>query len=147
MNLRPSSPPHPIISIMAFRRPPAMSLYRACLRELPPILSRISRFSETKKTPAATATTATRTSAVLLHTRRLALHNCLRLAIQTNSLGAPSETQMGVARMLRIQQMIKYLEAQRSYIELLERYNVGLLGGNQDRIRRAARRVGLEIAE
>ncbi|EGX49521.1 hypothetical protein AOL_s00078g10 [Orbilia oligospora ATCC 24927] len=129
---------------MASKRPPAMSIYRACLRELPPILFRIPRLSETREATAG-AITAARAPAAL-HTRRLALHNCLRRAIQRNSLGELSQMQMGVAGILRTQQMIRYLEAQRSYIELLERYNAGLLGGNQDRIRRAARRVGLEIA-
>ncbi|KAK6342588.1 hypothetical protein TWF718_007987 [Orbilia javanica] len=112
---------------MASEKLPAL-LYRACLRELPPILSRTSR-------PPA------------LQTRRLSLHDHLRLAFQTNNSSKLSQTQPEIARTIRIQQMVRYLEAQRSYIELLERYNAGLLEGNQDRIRRAARRVGLDIAE
>lgn len=104
----------------------------------------MARLSEPRKTAATTATTKTPAA---LHTRRLSLHNYLRLAIQTNNSGKPSQVQPEIAGMLRVQQMVRYLEAQRSYIELLERYNAGLLEGNQDRIRRAARRVGLDIAE
>ncbi|KAK6505293.1 hypothetical protein TWF481_007200 [Arthrobotrys musiformis] len=113
------------------------SLYRACLRELPPLLPRMARLPETRK-PVATPA---------LCTRRLSLHKHLRLAIQAHDPGQPTQLQPDTSKILRVQQMVRYLGAQRSYIELLERYNAGLLEGNQDRIRRAARRVGLDIAE
>ncbi|RVD82960.1 uncharacterized protein DFL_007367 [Arthrobotrys flagrans] len=93
---------------MASRRLPTTSLYRACLRELPPILSRMARLSEPRKTAATTATTKTPAA---LHTRRLSLHNYLRLAIQTNNSGKPSQVQPEIAGMLRVQQMETKIES------------------------------------
>ncbi|KAK6533228.1 hypothetical protein TWF281_007378 [Arthrobotrys megalospora] len=117
----------------------AISLYRACLRELPPMLTRMVKLSGSR-TP---SVAATRTPL----TRRLSLHNYLRVVTRAVSSDRLPQAQPEITEILRIRQMVRYLEAQRSYIELLERYNVGLVEGNQDRIRRAARRVGLNIAE
>ncbi|KAK6330131.1 hypothetical protein TWF730_004631 [Orbilia blumenaviensis] len=120
----------------------ATSLYRACLRELPPIFTPAARLSGSTH-----PNTAAKTFAAGPRIRRLPLHNYLRLAIRASHLDKPVPPLRETTEILRIQQMVKYLGAQRLYIELLERYNAGLLGENQDRIRRAARRVGLDIAE
>ncbi|KAJ5929034.1 hypothetical protein N7454_006882 [Penicillium verhagenii] len=45
------------------------------------------------------------------------------------------------------EQLAKYLRAQRTYIELLERYNPGAGMDEQERVRLTARRVGLNVPE
>ncbi|KAK6332711.1 hypothetical protein TWF696_002736 [Orbilia brochopaga] len=124
-----------------------LSLYRAILRELPPIIIR----------PIATQKAGFPTAPPQPRTRRLPLHEQLRLHVKsvaktatassTGENGASQDGESDNAVILRTRQLIRYLEAQRSYAELLERYNAGLYEDNGERIRRAARRVGLEIAD
>ncbi|KAF3908838.1 hypothetical protein ABW20_dc0100659 [Dactylellina cionopaga] len=113
-----------------------LSLYRTVLRELPPIVTRVPATS----TP---------------NTHRLPVHKYLRgyfyHGVDGTASGARERKRLQTwpdhVTILRIRQTIRYLAAQRSYVGLLERYNAGLSDDKQDRIRLAARRVGLDIAE
>ena len=45
------------------------------------------------------------------------------------------------------EQYLQYLQAQRKYLTLLERYNPGANMGEEERVRLTARRVGLELPD
>jgi ATP synthase assembly factor FMC1, mitochondrial len=60
------------------------------------------------------------------------LHNHLRELMRTQNSAAMA-------------QCVAYLRAQRTYAELLERYNPGLGMDEEDRIRLTARRVGMDM--
>ena len=44
-----------------------------------------------------------------------------------------------------IEQSIQYLQAQRQYLALLDRYNPGMNMSDEERVRLSARRVGMEL--
>lgn len=48
-------------------------------------------------------------------------------------------------RFQEAEQLAKYARAQRTYIELLERYNPGMGMDEEERVRLTARRVGLDV--
>ncbi len=116
------------------------SLYRALLKELParPILSTprpplqqyIRDHFQPQPAETATATTTTTTATVTTPTTATAVPR-------------PSETLTDVAQ---AEQYLAYLRAQRTYLTLLERYNPGFMGVNEEeRVRLTARRVGMEL--
>ncbi|CAZ86535.1 unnamed protein product [Tuber melanosporum] len=75
--------------------------------------------------------------------KRTHLHHRLR--------GSISGKGEGDGGMLLLAQLTTYLRAQRTYSALLERYNPSLGegsgGGDDDRVRMSARRVGLHVPE
>lgn len=46
-----------------------------------------------------------------------------------------------------VENIALFLDSQREYIELLERYNPGISMKQKDKVRKTARRVGLEVPE
>ncbi|KAG0640376.1 hypothetical protein HOY80DRAFT_19758 [Tuber brumale] len=76
--------------------------------------------------------------------KRTHLHDRLRRSISGRGGGG------GDGGILLLEQLATYLCAQRTYTELLERYNPSLGSGGDsdgDRVRMSARRVGLHVPE
>ncbi|KAI5777512.1 FMC1 protein family, partial [Geopyxis carbonaria] len=102
--------------------PPARTLYRALLRELPPLTK-----------------------------RRTKLHHDLRAHFSPSSApttsAATTTTPSTTTTPGAAQQFLTYLRSQRTYVSLLERYNPGLNGEMDvaENVRLSARRVGLEL--
>lgn len=93
----------------------ARALYRAILRELPP------------RTPTIAP-------------------SAIRSSIRSHfAKGATTADQHGLSRRQEAEQLIQYLKAQRTYGELLERYNPGMNMDEEERVRLTARRVGMEM--
>jgi hypothetical protein len=100
------------------------TLYRQLLRELPP--------------------------RPVLTTPRAPLHQRLRENFQTlftqtqatqpNAAAATAELKTAQA-----EQYLAYLQAQRTYVTLLERYNPGMGMDEEERVRLTARRVGMDL--
>ncbi|KAK6541302.1 hypothetical protein TWF694_008655 [Orbilia ellipsospora] len=118
-----------------------LSLYRAFLRELPPL---ITRPNTNKAFPSSS-----------IRTNRMSLHDHVRSYFlpknsshETTRAFKETGQRENIPRnaiAVHLHQTVKYLRAQRSYVELLERYNSGAHEDNQDMVRRTARRVGLDI--
>ena len=51
------------------------------------------------------------------------------------------------AKLQEGEQYVDYLQAQRMYTTLLERYNLGMNMGEEERVRLTARRVGMDLPE
>ena len=101
------------------------TLYRQLLRELPP--------------------------RPVLTTPRAPLHQRLRdnfqpLSTQTQAT-QPSGAGAGAGELKTAQaeQYLAYLQAQRTYVTLLERYNPGMGMDEEERVRLTARRVGMDL--
>ncbi|KAK3941468.1 putative ras [Diplogelasinospora grovesii] len=95
------------------------SLYRALLRELPP--------------------------RPVLKSPRSPLHSRLRESFQSSSTSdsvVKLDTEHGVSQ---AEQYLAYLQAQRTYVTLLERYNPGMGMDEEERVRLSARRVGMNM--
>ena len=118
--------PSPFIS-MAFAAE-ARALYRSFLRELPP------------RTPILTPSPI-RTSI------RSHFHNPSNTATSA-TISASSEAVARtnvLARKQEAEQFILYLQSQRKYNTLLERYNPGMGMDEEEKVRLSARRVGVEL--
>lgn len=50
-------------------------------------------------------------------------------------------------KLSHLDNIAKFLNSQRTYIELIERYNPGLTMSQEDKVRRTANRVGLSVPE
>ncbi|CCC06642.1 hypothetical protein SMACR_00667 [Sordaria macrospora] len=98
-----------------------LHLYRAFLRELPP--------------------------RPFLTTPRAPLHQRLRDFI--SSTGAPASagatTPVHKPSVAEAEQLLAYLQAQREYVTLLERYNPGMGMDEETRVRLTAKRVGMDL--
>ncbi|RLV94580.1 hypothetical protein JA1_001674 [Spathaspora sp. JA1] len=57
------------------------------------------------------------------------------------------EKQMSVHEKQNLHNMVTFLNSQRVYIELLERYNPGLTMSQEDNVRKTANMVGLSVPE
>lgn len=57
----------------------------------------------------------------------------------------PSSPEEQALRIQEAEQLAQYAKAQRTYTELLERYNPGMNLDEEERIRLTARRVGMEL--
>ncbi|KAF2737091.1 hypothetical protein EJ04DRAFT_533285 [Polyplosphaeria fusca] len=106
------------------------SLYRRLLRELP-------------STPTA-ASLPTRTAKSSYHQKLsspspIQQHARLRASSQSSS-GAQSRSQVQQA-----EQFLQYVQAQRMYVTLVERYNLGMGMSEEERVRLTARRVGMNL--
>jgi hypothetical protein len=105
-------------------RPQILSIYRRILRELP------------IRQPSATSTH--------LSQQRLSspsqLQKRIRTLISTPHGDATSQAQQA-------EQFVKYVQAQRQYVTLVERYNPGMDMSEEERVRLTARRVGMEMPE
>ncbi|KAK1779687.1 hypothetical protein QBC45DRAFT_130456 [Copromyces sp. CBS 386.78] len=98
-----------------------LHLYRAFLRELPP--------------------------RPFLTTPRAPLHQRLRDFVQ--SAAAPASTAAATPvhkpSIAEAEQLLAYLQAQREYVTLLERYNPGMGMDEETKVRLTAKRVGMDL--
>ncbi|KAL2890553.1 FMC1 protein family [Ceratocystis lukuohia] len=94
------------------------SIYRSLLRELPP--------------------------RPLLATPRTPVHQMIRERI---SAGAAKDSKGAQAAMAEAEaaQVVAYLQAQREYVTLIERYNPGMVMDTEERVRLTARKVGMDL--
>lgn len=112
------------------------SLYRRIMRELPP-------------RPSASTTTASKSPS------RSPLHTSIRSHLtgsaplpptsSTGAAGAAAPAESQLARRQELEQFVQYLQAQRVYGVLLERYNPGTGMDEEERVRLTARRVGMDL--
>ena len=100
----------------------ARSLYRAILRELPP-----------------------RTPTIAASPIRSNIRQHFVKPASATTAAASSSPDSDLARRQEIEQFVQYLKAQRTYGELLERYNPGMNMDEEERVRLTARRVGMEM--
>lgn len=92
------------------------SLYRNLLRELPPRPGQA----------------------------RSMLHNRLRESFSSQAASTTSQ-HPPKAISAQTEQFVKYLQAQRQYVTLIERYNPGMGMDEEERTRLTARRVGMDL--
>ncbi|KAK7991676.1 hypothetical protein PG996_013305 [Apiospora saccharicola] len=69
---------------------------------------------------------------------RSMLHNRLR-----ESFSSQASSQQAISA--QTEQFLKYLQAQRQYVTLIERYNPGMGMDEEERTRLTARRVGMDL--
>lgn len=122
----------------------ARSTYRALLRELPrarhstpsPLHLRLRAiFRSQEQTPSTpSAPTPSHTSSVASST-------------QPTPFSIPASAEERALRIQEAEQLAQYAKAQRTYTELLERYNPGMNMEEEERIRLTARRVGFDLPE
>ncbi|OAL53809.1 hypothetical protein IQ07DRAFT_502695 [Pyrenochaeta sp. DS3sAY3a] len=98
--------------------PQIRSIYRRLLRELP-------------STPQTTRTQHQKLSAPSLLQQRI-----------RSSISSTSNPQ---SQLQQAEQFIQYVQAQRTFATLLERYNPGMGMSEEERVRLTARRVGMEL--
>ncbi|EAA26842.1 hypothetical protein GE21DRAFT_9294 [Neurospora crassa] len=98
-----------------------LHLYRALLRELPP--------------------------RPLLTTPRAPLHQRLRdfVSSAASPASAGASTPVHQPSVAEAEQLLAYLQAQREYVTLLERYNPGMGMDEETRVRLTAKRVGMDL--
>ncbi|KAF2110558.1 hypothetical protein BDV96DRAFT_583362 [Lophiotrema nucula] len=111
---------------MATPTPQIRSLYRRILRELP---------SRSPQTPSKTA-----------HQKLSAPSPIQQRIRQTFSTSKTSEA-VSRSQIHQAEQFIQYLQAQRMYATLIERYNPGMGMAEDERVRLTARRVGMDMPE
>lgn len=68
-------------------------------------------------------------------------------ALDVHLLAHLDQEQLHRAEAEHLQNITTFLDSQREYIELLERYNPGISMKQTDKVRKTARRVGLEVPE
>lgn len=109
---------------MSIHNPTVRSLYRRILRELP---------SRSHNQP--------RGQSLLSHPSPLQRH------IRTSFASAATENDAdaAVSRIQEAEQFIQYVQAQRLYVTLVERYNPGMNMNEEERVRLSARRVGMNL--
>ena len=103
--------------------PQIRSLYRRLLRELP-------------STPQLTRTQHQKLSSPSHLQQRI------RSRFTTTS---PTAAQDTTSQLQQAEQFIQYVQAQRTYATLLERYNPGMGMTEEERVRLSARRVGMNL--
>jgi ATP synthase assembly factor FMC1 len=109
---------------MAQSAPQVRSLYRRILREL----------------PIPQATIPSRTT----H-QKLSTPSTLQQRIR-ESVSKPSTTNTQ-SQIQQAEQFAQYIQAQRTYLALIERYNPGMGMSEEERVRLSARRVGMDLPE
>ncbi|VUC24751.1 unnamed protein product [Clonostachys rosea] len=93
------------------------SIYRSLLRELPP--------------------------RPILESPRSDIHSRLRTHFSARE--QPESSLPAAVKAGQAQQLAAYLRSQRSYVDLIERYNPGMSMEDDERIRLTARRVGMDL--
>ena len=101
--------------------PQIRSLYRRLLRELP-VKDQTTRTAHQKLSSASP------------------LQKRLRAQFSTPNPAANTASQHAQA-----EQFIHYVQAQRMYVTLIERYNPGMGMSEEERVRLSARRIGMEL--
>ena len=95
------------------------SLYRRILRELP------SRATESGKQKLSNPS---------------ALQQRIRASFTTSTSSTPA-----APKIQELEQFVHYIQAQRMYATLIERYNPGMGMNEEERVRLTARRVGMDL--
>jgi hypothetical protein len=111
-------------------RPQILSLYRRILRELP------TRTVLPISTP-------TNHSALQTSHQKLSAPSPLQQRVRqsfTNPTSTNAESQIAQA-----EQFVQYIQAQRQYTTLIERYNPGMGMSEEERVRLTARKVGMNL--
>lgn len=103
------------------------SVYRQILRELP-----IRQRTATSSINSSSGAKPTRLSSPSLLQQRI------REQLSTEKHTSPSQ-------LAQAEQFVKYMQAQRQYITLVERYNPGMGMSEEERVRLTARRVGMDL--
>ncbi|KAF2651319.1 hypothetical protein K491DRAFT_707116 [Lophiostoma macrostomum CBS 122681] len=106
--------------------PQITSLYRHLLRELP-----------IRPSPPTSTHSSYRTAHQKLSSPS-PLQKRIRSQLSTPHANEKSQTQQA-------QQFVKYVQAQRMYATLIERYNPGMGMSEEERVRLSARRVGMNL--
>lgn len=113
--------------------PQIRSLYRRLLRELP-VKDRTTRTAHQKLSAASP-----------LQTR-------LRQSLSTpppspspSTAARQSPAQVAASQAAQVEQFIQYVQAQRMYATLIERYNPGMGMTEEERVRLSARRIGMNL--
>lgn len=118
---------------MATQPPQIRSLYRRLLRELPTTTSTTPSTRSASTPPKFRSTSHQKLSAPS------ALQARIRSSF-TNLGGADEASQIAQA-----EQFVQYVQAQRMYATLIERYNPGMGMSEEERVRLSARRVGVDL--
>ncbi|KAF1957079.1 hypothetical protein CC80DRAFT_491915 [Byssothecium circinans] len=117
--------------------PQIRSLYRRILRELP-----------TTPTTASTTSTASRPPPTKYRStshQKLSAPSPLQSRIRS-TLSTPSTANGSDKSQLDLgEQFVQYVQAQRMYTTLIERYNPGMGMSEEERVRLTARRVGMDL--
>lgn len=117
---------------MAAQAPYIRSLYRRLLRELPSPTS-------TPSTRSASTPPRYRSTSHQKLSAPSALQKRIRSSF-TNVNGSNEASQFAQA-----EQFVQYVQAQRMYATLIERYNPGMGMSEEERVRLSARRVGVDL--
>ena len=107
-----------------------LSIYRRIIRELP------IRQPSASPNPAASSPTA--------H-QRLSAPTHLQKRIRAAIGAPPAQGANPTSQIQEAEQFIRYIQAQRQYVTLVERYNGGWDMTEEERVRLTARRVGMEL--
>ena len=100
--------------------PQIRSLYRRLLRELPPSSNTIPTRTQHQKLSSPST-----------------LQKRIRDTISTQSATS--------SQLQQAEQFTQYVQAQRTYLTLIERYNPGMGMSEEERVRLSARRVGMDL--
>ncbi|KAF2706283.1 hypothetical protein K504DRAFT_459586 [Pleomassaria siparia CBS 279.74] len=109
-------------------RPQILSLYRRILRELP--------------TRAVLSSSSTSSTSATSH-QKLSAPSPLQKRVRdsfTNPRTSNAKSQLHQA-----EQFVQYIQAQRMYATLIERYNPGMGMSEEERVRLTARKVGMNL--
>ncbi|KAG7821703.1 hypothetical protein KL919_000610 [Ogataea angusta] len=68
-------------------------------------------------------------------------------AVNVEMVKAMDSDQLTPKQLEHLKNMATFVKSQREYVELLERYNPGISMKQTDKVRKTARRVGLEVPE
>ncbi|KAF2003599.1 hypothetical protein P154DRAFT_617517 [Amniculicola lignicola CBS 123094] len=109
--------------------PQLRSLYRRLLRELP---------SRPSSTTSGSARTRHQTSLIL--STPTPLQQRIRHTFSTPRTNTKAQLEQA-------EEFVKYVQAQRMYATLIERYNPGMGMTEEERVRLTARRVGMDMPE
>jgi len=114
--------------------PRVRSLYRRLLRELP-----THPFASTATAPASHS--KFRSTA---H-QKLSAPSTVQKRLRDSFVNPVSKNE--AAQLAQAEQFVQYVQAQRMYATLIERYNPGMGMSEEERVRLTARRVGMELPE
>jgi ATP synthase assembly factor FMC1 len=131
---RHQSPSHVKINNMYSSTPRVRSLYRRLLRELPTHPSASTPASQT--TPPRFRSTA--------H-QKLSAPSTVQKRVRESFVNPVSKNE--AVQLAQAEQFVQYVQAQRMYATLIERYNPGMGMSEEERVRLTARKVGMELPE
>ncbi|KAF2675714.1 hypothetical protein K458DRAFT_447886 [Lentithecium fluviatile CBS 122367] len=121
---------------MASSTPRVRSLYRRLLRELP------THPSATPNTTTAASRTTPSKYRSTAH-QKLSAPSLVQKRIRETFVNPPSSNE--AAQLAQAEQFVQYVQAQRMYATLIERYNPGMGMSEEERVRLTARKVGMDL--